>query len=373
MAKGLGTTLTKIPTSSITDSSVGITNLDTTGTASSSTFLKGDLSWGTVSVSGKINTAGSDPSSNIAGDIWYADNIFKMTSDLSTVGGTWSAGGNAVTSLQYPCNGTGTLNAGLFSCGWGTGAGHSAATAEYNINSTWTSVTVCPSGHASGGGFGVQTAAVVFAGTRIPEPRYDNVTTHEWSGTAWASGGNYPDNRNSVKGAGTLSSGLGAGGTSTPATSPTNTQVRKYDGTSWSESTSLVWGSEAHAVTGSSESSAMLMGGGGDPNGSQSFDGTSWTVQNDMPRNCAAEPGASGSGVNAAMCFGGSPATDLTTIEFDGTSWSTTGYHTQSRYGGYGSGSVTEALMSGGINAGSTITNTEEWRKASVITMVGTV
>jgi len=62
MAKGLGTTLTKIPTSSITDSSVGITNLDTTGTASSSTFLKGDLSWGRVSVSGKIKTAGSDPS-----------------------------------------------------------------------------------------------------------------------------------------------------------------------------------------------------------------------------------------------------------------------------------------------------------------------
>ena len=43
MAKGLGTTLTKIPTSSITDSTIAITNLVTTGTASSSTFLKGDL------------------------------------------------------------------------------------------------------------------------------------------------------------------------------------------------------------------------------------------------------------------------------------------------------------------------------------------
>ena len=58
MAKGLGSTLTKIPTSSIADSSIGITSIATSGSASASTFLHGDLSWGTVSVGGKINTKG---------------------------------------------------------------------------------------------------------------------------------------------------------------------------------------------------------------------------------------------------------------------------------------------------------------------------
>ena len=71
------------------------------------------------------------------------------------------------------------------------------------------------------------------------------------------------------------------------------------------------------------------------------------------------------------MCFGGNPATDLTTIEFNGTSWSTTGLHVQTRYGPYGSGSVTGALMSGGHSGGSTLTNTEEYRKP-VMKFIGT-
>ena len=372
MAKGLGSTLTKIPTSSITDSSVGISSMATSGSASASTFLKGDFSWGTVSSSGKLNVVASNPSTNTAGDIWYADGRFKMTSDLTSLFGVWTQGGNATTSLQYPANGTGSLDAGLFVSGWGSSVAFSAATCEYNgFTSTWTSVTACPEAHISGAGFGVQTAAVAFVGSKVSEPRSDNVTTHEWSGSAWASGGSYPDNRNACKGAGILTSGLGTGGTSSPATSPTNTQVRKYDGTSWSESTSLNWGTNSHACTGASESNAMVMGGDGDPNGSQSFDGTSWTTQNDMVRNCAAEPGSSGSGINAAMCFGGNPATDLTTIEFNGTSWSTTGLHVQTRYGPYGSGSVTGALMSGGHSGGSTLTNTEEYRKP-VMKFIGT-
>ena len=372
MAKGLGVTLTKIPTSSIADSSIGITNIVTTGSASASTFLKGDYSWGTVSASGKINVVASDPSTNTAGDIWYADGKFKFTSDLTSLFGIWTAGGNNTTSLQYPANGTGTLDAGLFVSGWGTGVAYSAATSEYNgFTSTWTSVTAVPEANISGGGFGVQSAAVTFAGVRISEPRHINVTTNEWSGSAWTSGGSYPDNRNACKGGGIASSGLGTGGTSNPATSPTNTQVRSYDGTSWSESTSLNWGTNSHGCTGSSASSIMVMGGDGDPDGSQSYNGTSWTTQNDMIRNSAAECGASGSGVNSAMTFGGSPATDLTTIEFDGTSWSTTGLHVTARYGCFGTGSASAALMSGGNNAGSTMTSTEEYRKP-VMKFIGT-
>ena len=80
MAKGLGTTLTKIPTSSITDSTITLANLGTSGSASASTFLKGDLSWATVSVSGKMNVADSDPvTPNIAGDISQAWKSFSKS------------------------------------------------------------------------------------------------------------------------------------------------------------------------------------------------------------------------------------------------------------------------------------------------------
>ena len=129
MAKGLGTTLTKIPTSSITDSTIGITNLVTTGTASSSTFLKGDLSWGTVSVEGKINTAASDPASNTAGDIWYTGGKFKFAIDPNTLRGIWSSGGNLATSRKY-LGACGTLSAGL--CMGGDTGSVSNVTEEYN-------------------------------------------------------------------------------------------------------------------------------------------------------------------------------------------------------------------------------------------------
>ena len=99
MAKGLGTTLTKIPTSSITDSTIALTNLATSGSASSSTFLKGDLSWGTVSVSGKMNVADAGrptghPGTDTAGDIWYNGGQFKFVSDPSALGAVWISGGN---------------------------------------------------------------------------------------------------------------------------------------------------------------------------------------------------------------------------------------------------------------------------------------
>ena len=128
MAKGLGSTLTKIPTSSITDSTIAITNLVTSGSASSSTFLKGDLSWGSVSIGGKINTAASDPASNTAGDIWYTGGKFKFAIDSNILLGVWSSGGNLATSRKY-LGACGTLSAGL--CMGGDTGSDSNVTEEY--------------------------------------------------------------------------------------------------------------------------------------------------------------------------------------------------------------------------------------------------
>ena len=130
MAKGLGSTLTKIPTSSITDSSVGITNLVTSGTASASTFLKGDLSWGAVSVGGKMNIADSDPAVDTAGDIWYTGGQFKFVSDPSALGAVWVSGGNLGTAKKGG-NGAGNIDAGLYV--GGGNAGGNVKTTELKI------------------------------------------------------------------------------------------------------------------------------------------------------------------------------------------------------------------------------------------------
>ena len=111
MAKGLGSTLTKIPTSSITDSSIGITSMATSGSASSSTYLHGDLSWASVTINGKINTAGSDPVSNTAGDIWYTGGKFKFTTN-QTLNSVWSSA-NSCSSGCTKTVGCGTQAAGL--------------------------------------------------------------------------------------------------------------------------------------------------------------------------------------------------------------------------------------------------------------------
>ena len=63
--------LTLIEDGMLTDSILTASKLNTTGTASSTTVLKGDFSWGTgASASGKWNVAASAPGTPVAGDIW---------------------------------------------------------------------------------------------------------------------------------------------------------------------------------------------------------------------------------------------------------------------------------------------------------------
>ena len=91
-----------------------------------------------------------------------------------------------------------------------------------------------------------------------------------------------------------------------------------------------------------------------------------------MIRDSGAEPGAAGSGANSAMTFGGHPIANTNSIEWDGTSWLTSGQYTTGRYGAYGAGSsTTSVLMSGGWLSGATLTSTEEYRKP-VMKFIGT-
>ena len=273
MAKGLGSILTKIPTSSITDSSVGITSLVTSGSASASTYLHGDLSWATVSVSGKINTAGSDPVTNTAGDIWYTGGKFKFTTNQT-------------------------------------------------LNSVWSSANSCSSGCTKTVGCGTQSAGLKWGGETPPGTGV-RVDTEEFNGVSWANGGNLNYGRTQPGGLGTQTAALCEGGHTHTGT-PKYTSSETYDGSSWTNSATDPGGSRYGPGAVGTNSAGLMAVGYNCGQDVREWDGTSFIAAANYPQG-------SGTGVQNPTAFGTQTAATLSagytntriqnTNEYDGTSW----------------------------------------------------
>lgn len=212
------------------------------------------------------------------------------------------------------------------------------------------------------GGFGIQTAAVIFGGETPPVTNL----TEEYNGSGWTAGGNLNTARYRVAGAGTLTAGLAFGGFIPPNSNATE----EYNGTSWTSGNNL---NTARHSLGSGGTQTSALGFGGSVTGgtlyqsvTEEYNGTSWTEVSDL--NTGRQQ-LSGAGANAEEClaFGGytsSPPTVAVnnTESWDGTSWTEVNNLNTARYASDSGGTQTSAIMIGGFVGPGTVQNaTETW------------
>jgi len=185
-----------------------------------------------------------------------------------------------------------------------------------------------------------------------------NSTTGSIRGLAlsesWAAGNSILTGRYNLAGSGTQTAGLIAGGT-TPGI-VTNTE--HFDGIGWRNGGTLIVGRDSATMFGLSTAATFVGGYAPSPNGFRAlveeYNGTAWAEETDMPAPRA--QGASAGIQTDGIVFGGnqgppgSPETTATTtLEYNGSSWTTGGaMSVNDRYIMGCGGSQAEALRIGG-------------------------
>ena len=293
--------LTLIEDGMLTDSILTASKLNTTGTASSTTVLKGDFSWGTgASTSGKWNVAASAPGTPVAGDIWYTGGIVYIAVSTANTSGAWSTTSNLTTGF-FGDDGFGLQAAGVVAGGSVTG-GATDRVEEYN-GLIWAAGTTLPTVRARGATAGIATAGWFTGGRAGPAPNL--ATTLEYDGTSWTSGGDLITGRYELGCAGTVTSGLAIAGEGLGPVGYLDTS-EEYDGTTWTAGGNLVqMDNKGDTGVGATQSAAIVFGGanGGPRDITEEYDGTCWSVAMKLDR-ARVEPGGFGT-KTAAICAGG--------------------------------------------------------------------
>jgi len=263
-------------------------------------------------------------------------------------GSSWTASPGALNSARKGITVTGIQTAGLAA----SAADSPTATAceEYN-GSTWTTVNSMNTPRATlSFGSGIQTASILY-GTPGSLESYD--------GTNWtnepATMGNA---RNSGASAGTATASLASCGSPGAFTS----HVEEYNQSVNVITAAAAWASGGNLNTSRDEgassqnglqTAALYFGGyKTDPayNGTEQYDGTSWTAKNNI--NTARYSGAGAGTTTAALYSGGfsNPSTRQSAVEeWDGTNWATQPNSLSTgRNNCGGCGTQTAALVYGG-------------------------
>jgi len=218
---------------------------------------------------------------------------------------------------------------------------------------------------------GTQTAGLVFGG--YLNPNTNTGLSEEYNGNGFASGGTMSTARRSPGGAGTQTSSLAIGG----YTSTAVTTVEEYNGSSWTSSPAL---NNAKFIAGSfgTSSACVTEGGAPAPKAFETWDDSSWTA-GPGPIGPSNSYGAAAAGTSTAGLFAGgypaSPTDNLTrALEFDGSSFSSTGSTNTSRGYAGGFGVQTSAVICGGkTGPGPNSTATETYDGSSFTTSPATL
>ena len=154
-------------------------------------------------------------------------------------------------------------------------------------------------------------------------------------------------------------------------------KTEEYDGTSWTVSNDLSIGGKTDIEGGGTQTAALAYGGFPYPGTAETeaceYNGSTWTTVNSMTTGTA-NAGAFGT-QTAAICAGeGNPSPNTSCYEYDGTSFSTGGSLTVARKENIGSGSGTQTA--GIITGGNTTTAsnvTEGYDGTSWSTQTGSI
>jgi hypothetical protein len=309
-------------------------------------------------------------------------------------GSSWTAGGALPVAMSTAGSGiqTAALAAG------GTPAPNNAKASSYD-GTSWTALSDLGTGRdvnrCSGAG---NTANVAIGGWPLLKTTEEfNSSTNTITAAAWASGGAMPAAYYGFSGsAGTLTAGIALGGKTPPGDQAT---ILKYDGTSWTANPSNLNTARRSGASVGTQTATLLAGGvtGSTTfkNEAEEFNGSSATAQTALPYSgssnfgfgtqtaaviaggyappfptlastnveydgssltaSTALPAARGLGGSAGQAqttglvwAGLSPSAVDTTLEYDGTNWTSGGTYLESKSNLQGFGDQTSAISGGG-------------------------
>ena len=311
-----------------------------------------------------INSFGAtnNPASGNSGD---ADNAISLEYD----GTSWTAGpnGNGVVTLAGYTMGAGTQTDALFA----------GAPPTNSCKYDGTTFTVGPAlavaqdscGQSSGpaaAGWICQGSPVPSVGSRTQE---FNRSTDVLTPGAWASGGNLNTSRDEGASSqnGLQTAALYFGGYKTD---PAYNGTEQYDGTSWTAKNNINTARYSGAGAGTT-TAALYSGGFSNPSTRQSaveeWDGTNWTSQPNSLSYARNNCGGCGTQTAALVYGGDEPADSDRTELYNGTSWTNGGALSTARSHVMGGvGISTAAICVGGKTPGSNfVTTTEEYGGSS--------
>jgi len=315
----------------------------------------------------KVQSLASDPGASSAteGQVWYntTGNALKIMGSV----GAWSSGGAMNTVRKEQENGGfGTQTAAMVSSG-----GTFTVNAEEYDGSAWTEVANLSTGRGYIYAFGAaQNAGMMVAGFN---PWATNKTLSEtWNGTSWTEGNDISTARAGGAMGGTVAAGFIAGGYISPGSY--NNATEEYNGTSWAAGNDMTGtttnGGKYVPGGGGTQTAGLCIGGYPNINETLEYDGTSWTTS-PATLNTAKDYTTSFGSQTDAINFGDSPASALTEA-FDGTTWSEVADLATARYGcgTLDGGSGPAGLATG--NSPTAVTTVEEWTKGVTVQTVTT-
>ena len=347
--------LTTLKVSNFIDDSVTVGKLSATGTASASTYLRGDNTWSTLSgLSGLYNAStATSYTVTVAASKFVIDGVSQDTITL-TEGYTaiFDVSDSSVSShiLRFAtaadAAGSTEYSGGVKAVGTPGSAG---AKVFFTVPENAPTLYYYCTAHSSMGG----TANTTTAPTKsVGDMWVDRgILQFARSGSiiengVWVSQSGLNTARYGISGGGSLSAGISFCGYASPGVSGV---AETWDGSTWT-AVALCTPSDVAAGAGT-QTAAMVFGGWHYPNGltrTEEYDGTSWTAGGSLSIGTGYLAGCGTQ--TAGLKFSGNlPSnTSNTTEEYNGTSWSLGNNLNTMRAIAGGDGKQTSAICAGG-------------------------
>jgi hypothetical protein len=331
----------------------------------------------------KVQNLATDPSPVAEGQLWY--NTTSNTAKFQSVTGAsaWSSGGNRNNAVDSTPGGGGVNTDAISFGGYqppsspapisSGGTGYSALSESYD-GSAWTVTNPLNNGRSGVVGFGATASTTIAANGYADSPGgvfYLNAT-ESFNGSVWTSLNNSNVNKEGATGCGLQAAGFATTGAQPNGAGNESGGTETWDGTCWTVANPAPFGTARAGCAGTSGGSVIAGGQSGYPDSKLStaadWDGTNWTSANSLPgtRNFIS---MTNSPISAAVLFGGSEGSATPynqNLNYDGTNWSTGASMARSPAGNAGASGNGTGLLA--VAGGGYRTITEEFVPAGAVT-----
>lgn len=338
----------------------------------------------------KIKNVSADPTNFQEGEVWYntTDEVLKLGADTGPTG-VWASGTNIPAQRDSGADGGfGTPTAAIIMFGTSGAPAYTAYTTTFEYDgTTWSPSGATPYASTGVGSTGPINAGAVFGGNNIPGPGPGGgpeagtvkISTLEYDGSTFSSGGNMNVYRFEPAGFGADQNDAVSAGGSAPAQGggTKKNSTEEYNGTAWSNVPATLGTSRTTRGGGTSSSDGLALGGNPGSNTNESYDGSTWSSITAAPNNT--QGGMPQGPANDFMVAGGytAPTPHAKTMIWNGTAWSTKADLNVTRRQGYTGkqqSSSSTGLVAGGVATPSNATTntTEEFTAGPYVKTITT-